>query len=312
VGVAFDIDGVLIRGGDRLPGAAAALGRLRDAGVACIYMTNGGGVLEEAKAEEIQEGFGLEVVTEQMLLAHTPMRGLAEVYGDSKVLILGHKDYVNVARNYGFRRAVTVEQVFSEHPTIVPFRKPLGEPPAFPGEPIEAVLVFYDPLDWMVEAQVVCDVMAGNVPSGGPGGEPPRLYASNPDLIFSSAFPAPRLAQGAFVECVQHLFRLQYHADLEVTHFGKPTPEQYRFAERMLSAEASRRGLPPPRRFFMVGDNPRADMRGAINAGASWEGVLVRTGVFQGGDNDERDPGDHVVDDVSAAVDLILRLSQSS
>lgn len=56
---------------------------------------------------------------------------------------------------------------------------------------------------------------------------------------------------------------------------------------------------------YMVGDNPAADIAGANAYG--WKSILVRTGVFQGGDNDKNFPARHVVDDVWAAVQLALR-----
>jgi ribonucleotide monophosphatase NagD (HAD superfamily) len=47
--------------------------------------------------------------------------------------------------------------------------------------------------------------------------------------------------------------------------------------------------------FFMVGDNPRADIRGA-NA-VNWGSFLTQTGVHQGKDNDLKDPATLVVQD---------------
>jgi ribonucleotide monophosphatase NagD (HAD superfamily) len=56
----------------------------------------------------------------------------------------------------------------------------------------------------------------------------------------------------------------------------------------------------------MIGDNPAVDIKGANDSG--FVSVLVRTGVFEGEDNDKDDPAKYVVKDVSEAVDLILRL----
>ena len=36
--------------------------------------------------------------------------------------------------------------------------------------------------------------------------------------------------------------------------------------------------------IYMIGDNPKSDIRGANNAG--WKSILVRTGVFKGETND--------------------------
>ena len=73
----------------------------------------------------------------------------------------------------------------------------------------------------------------------------------------------------------------------------------------------NREGAPllPLQRVFMVGDNPRADIRGANAAGAPWTSVLVQTGVFKpspGVPNDPVDPAALVVPSVVEAVDAIV------
>ena len=39
-----------------------------------------------------------------------------------------------------------------------------------------------------------------------------------------------------------------------------------------------------------IGDNPKSDIRGANGFGGIWKSVLVRSGIFQGKENDEEDP----------------------
>ena len=77
------------------------------------------------------------------------------------------------------------------------------------------------------------------------------------------------------------------------------------------SSSSSASPLPEDFRFYGIGDNPRADIRGANDAGDAWTSVLVRTGVFdhagEGKANDETDPADIVCDDVERAVEQILR-----
>jgi ribonucleotide monophosphatase NagD (HAD superfamily) len=108
---------------------------------------------------------------------------------------------------------------------------------------------------------------------------------------------------------------------MQITRFGKPFPVAYRYAERMLVHEARGIGaLPrdpaphedhskhpyPLRRIYMIGDNPASDIAGANAAGEPWVSILVRTGVFQ--DDPGHHPAKHVVDDVAAALRLILEL----
>ena len=53
---AFDIDGVLVRGRDVLPGARDSLRALEDAGVPFVFVTNGGGEPEDRKHVDFCRG----------------------------------------------------------------------------------------------------------------------------------------------------------------------------------------------------------------------------------------------------------------
>ena len=100
--------------------------------------------------------------------------------------------------------------------------------------------------------------------------------------------------------------------------YGKPNPEPYRLVTALLAEQARRLGLQAPSgngglpygAVYMVGDNPATDVAGARNAGPPWVSILVRTGIFQGG-NSSRHPADIVVDDVQQAVEAGLHRSRS-
>lgn len=114
-GIVFDIDGVLVRGGAQIPGAYEVLEFLARAQshpdpekrTPYIFMTNGGGCLEQEKAHEISSvffpGLPVPVRASQVQLSHTPMRALVPEYRDRPVLVLGSKDFVHVAKSYGFK-----------------------------------------------------------------------------------------------------------------------------------------------------------------------------------------------------------------
>ena len=60
-----------------------------------------------------------------------------------------------------------------------------------------------------------------------------------------------------------------------------------------------------PENVYMIGDNPASDICGGNKHG--WKTCLVRTGVFQGDENDEEHPAnfgvfDNVLDAVTAAL----------
>ena len=57
--------------------------------------------------------------------------------------------------------------------------------------------------------------------------------------------------------------------------------------------------------IYMIGDNPKSDIKGGNDAG--WITILVRTGMFQGKENDLTHPAKYVVNDFREAVDLILK-----
>lgn len=97
VGVVFDIDGVLSRAKKALPGAVDALRLLDDAKIPFILLTNGGGVVESVKAEQVSGILGYEVKPAQVVVCHSPFRALAPKYARVKSLIVGDPDVMSVA-----------------------------------------------------------------------------------------------------------------------------------------------------------------------------------------------------------------------
>lgn len=135
---------------------------------------------------------------------------------------------------------------------------------------------------------------------------------------------------------------------LQQTVYGKPFPAQYRFVEGLLAdlcaADAAKAAAAaaaaaaasgpaataaawypatsaacagggsaaaagsPLERFYMVGDNPATDIRGATAAGRQWTSILTRSGLWRGGGsaNDANDPAHAVVQDVREAVEWVL------
>lgn len=56
----------------------------------------------------------------------------------------------------------------------------------------------------------------------------------------------------------------------------------------------------------MIGDNPRADIRGANRV--EWGSFLTQTGVHHGSGNDPDNPATMVVTNFAEAIDVILGL----
>lgn len=152
-GIVFDVDGVLVRGRENIPGAAGVIDKLNDAAVPYLLMTNGGGVPEVRAVQAVQavhdmwwllllllvcsttqadkaavlgEQLGVELQGEHMLLSHTPMAMLAEKYRDELVLLVGKKRIKDIAHAYGFRNVMTTKELHTLYPRSVSKAKEEG------------------------------------------------------------------------------------------------------------------------------------------------------------------------------------------
>jgi HAD superfamily hydrolase (TIGR01450 family) len=158
VGVAFDIDGVLLRGYHPLPNARESLLRLIHDNIPFIFLTNGGGEREDLKAKKLAEVLALPVHPSQVILSHTPLRPAIQQFADQKILVLGCRDVYDVAKSYGARRIFTVSDLARDDPTRYPFlhwdHVPLPGTASERAEPFGAVFILHDPNNWGVEMQV--------------------------------------------------------------------------------------------------------------------------------------------------------------
>lgn len=133
--VALDIDGVLIRGGMVLPSTKRALKKLAGDNqdpIPFIFLTNGGGCTELAKAQQLSQMFDIDVKEHQVVLAHSPMKLLAQKQQhlrDGLCLIIGPDQCKEVALKYGFKRPVLPSEIMTWNPSIWPFKKPSTQPP---------------------------------------------------------------------------------------------------------------------------------------------------------------------------------------
>jgi ribonucleotide monophosphatase NagD (HAD superfamily) len=120
---------------------------------------------------------------------------------------------------------------------------------------IDAVFVYNDPRDWGLDAQIIKDVLLStrgilgtlsakngdaSLPNNGyqQDGQPP-LYFSNPDLVWASKYPLPRLGQGGFREALEGIWSAITGGPVKGVHLhktvmGKPYQATYEFAERQL------------------------------------------------------------------------------
>lgn len=92
------------------------------------------------------------------------------------------------------------------------------------------------------------------------------------------------------------MFKQSTGKELEYTPTGKPFPAMFACARRTLdrrhlelSREDGAEASPDLSAIYMIGDNPKSDIRGANRAGGPWRSVLVRTGVFEGPEGSEKE-----------------------
>ncbi|KAJ3413631.1 Actin- protein 3 [Chytridiales sp. JEL 0842] len=290
-----------------------------------VFLTNGGGVPEHVKAAELASKFNLDILPEQVILAHSPMASLVKKYADKPVLVLGKDTCKDVAHEYGFKKPILAEEIMAWNPSIWPFRKvfPGTKPPTcvdLDTTPITAIMMFHDSKDWSRDIQIACDLLRsdggllGTLAASDQKHQSVPLYFSNADFVWSNDFPQTRFAQGAFRVALEAVHKKLTGNDLVWTQFGKPETVTYEYASVVLGEQ--RRRLWPAEKhdpsshptthfsnIYGIGDNPASDIDGANRFG--FTSVLVKTGVYSGGPHDSH----HLVEDVEHAVDLILKRS---
>jgi len=143
---------------------------------------------------------------------------------------------------------------------------------------------------------------------------------SNPDLFWATSHHMPRLGQGGFQASLRGIWaETTGGAELLRTVIGKPYPETYKYAERVLNKHRLqmlggngevKKKVSRLERVFMVGDNPESDIRGANEFesphGTEWTSVLVKTGVWSEGSKPKYAPK-VIVKDALEAVKWALR-----
>ncbi|KAL2260251.1 hypothetical protein VTK26DRAFT_5833 [Humicola hyalothermophila] len=333
---AFDIDGVLIRGGRPIPEAVEAMKVLNGENewgirVPYIFLTNGGGKFETERCRDLSKQLEIDVSPGQFICGHTPMREFADRYGT--VLVVGGEGEKcrDVAESYGFRDVITPGDILKANAATAPFRKLTADEHANSRDllartggdlsqiVIEAVFVFADSRDWASDLQIILDVAQSR------GGrletrsttfdEGPPIYFSHNDVLWSAAHEHARLGMGALRKIVETVFsETTGGRQLQTYAFGKPQVSTFQFATRLLQQwRAQQHGLAssrPPETVYFVGDTPESDIRGT-NAmdeisDNEWYSILVKTGVYQDGTQPKYKPR-KLVDTVLDAVNHGIR-----
>ncbi|KAL0402419.1 UNVERIFIED_CONTAM: hypothetical protein Slati_4271800 [Sesamum latifolium] len=342
-GIAFDIDGVILRGTTPIGNSRRALRRLYDDSGAMntpfLFLTNGGGIPESRRASELSDLLGVKILASQVVQGHSPFRTLLKRYENEFIVATGKGEPAVVMSEYGFKRVISLEEYASQFKNIDPvaqykrwttkqelncsrYSEKIASSHIDCSQKVKAAFCFSDPVDWGRDIQVLCDILtSGGVP-GEENGQQPPLYFAADDLQYQAAFPSERLGMGAFRIALESVFNRIHDKPLEYTSFGKPNPFVFSNAEMILRhlLQFSTPGnvgtedvrLPSFKTLYMIGDNPLVDVKGAQQAGYPWFSILTRTGVFRQRENHTQYPADMVVDTVEEAVEFILRREDAS
>ncbi|KAK8172318.1 HAD-like domain-containing protein [Phyllosticta citrichinensis] len=321
---AFDIDGVLVHGDRLIPEGKRALEILNgdnELGIKIphIFLTNGSGKPEKARCDQLTKILKNPVSIDQFIQSHTPMRALAEYY--NTVLVVGGEGYRcrEVAEEYGFKDIVVPNDIVAWDPTIAPYRvftdeeRATSRPRDFSKVNIEAILVFSDSRDYATDMQIIMDLLRSEngrltTLAKDPVSQRIPIYFSQGDLLCPSEHWYPRMSQGAFRVGFEAMYKALTGVDLERVVYGKPELATYKYADEVMTSwmEQLHGEEKLPQNIYMVGDNPASDIIGGNMYG--WNTCLVRTGVFQGGENDEENPASFgVFVNVLEAVKTALR-----
>ncbi|VBB76887.1 Putative protein of unknown function [Podospora comata] len=302
----FDIDGVLVHGDRLIPEGKMVLDMLNGNNqlgikIPHIFLTNGSGKPELARTEQLSKILQNPVNTEQFIQSHTPMRALAEYY--NTVLVVGGEGYKcrEVAEQYGFKDIIVPNDIVAWDESIAPYRvfteeeRASARPRDFSKVNIDAIMVFSDSRDYATDMQIIMDLLVSENGRLGTVAKDPvsqriPIYFSQGDFLCPTEHPHPRMSQGAFRIGLEAMYKAHTGVDLERVVYGKPELATYKYADEVIASwmDVLHGEERIPENIYMIGDNPASDIVGGNMYG--WNTCLVRTGVFQGGENDEENP----------------------
>lgn len=254
-GLIFDIDGVIVRGKSVLPPVPKAFKRLLDDNgkfrIPTIFVTNSGNSLRAEKAADLSKWIGYEITEDQVVLAHSPLK-LFNQFHDKCMLISGQGPIKKIAEELGFKKTVTMNELVKNFPSLDYVNKDRRDPTCGPIDKnfptIEGIVMLSEPINWETPLQLMVDLLMTNgMPSDLPKTIPyPHipLLACNMDLLWVSEAPIPRYGHGAFLNCLESLYKKVTSKDLIYTALiGKPSEVTYYHATHTIMNHAKTIGI---------------------------------------------------------------------
>jgi HAD superfamily hydrolase (TIGR01456 family) len=267
--LALDVDGVIYKDGELIPGSKESLMLLQLARVPFVFLTNSGGQTEQARAKKMNSLLGLPAATpeqsssatngscppllqaDQFIQSHTPMQTLANQYRGKPVLIVGRYGCLEAALNYGFDSALHIldlQRSFSQYVPVKFYEEAVGNfSLTISSDPnrlltklpkFHAIFIFNDPTDAFSDTQMMIDIL---VAEGGDLGskkvqqqQSVPLYVCEDDLYYAARAPFPRLSLGCYLEMLRAAYFSVTGKELSAIQYGKPRQLAYQFAEQRL------------------------------------------------------------------------------
>ena len=111
-GLVFDIDGVIMRGKNVLPGAPETFKKLYDHSqekwrIPAIFLTNAGNTLRQKKADQLTNWLNVPISEDQVVMSHSPLKMFTEFH-DKHVLVTGQGPVEHIAKSLGFNNVTTM------------------------------------------------------------------------------------------------------------------------------------------------------------------------------------------------------------
>ncbi|KAK0398200.1 hypothetical protein QR680_002472 [Steinernema hermaphroditum] len=275
----LDIDGVICRGRDVLPGVKEAFSLITDTkgrfSVPTVFLTNGSNSLRAAKAAKLTELIGVHIEPEQVVMAHSPLKMFSDLH-KKHVLVVGQGPVKEIANHLGFHTVTVLDdlRVLFPHLDCVDFKRrkldAFTQISAF--NPIEAIIFLGEPLRWESALQLITDVLITN---GNPASMEHKrttknyphipIVACNMDLLWMAekGLPLPRFGHGIFLHCLAAVYHKLTGHDLHFEAFlGKPSEISYVHAAHCIQRQAFAMKTECPNTIYVIGDNPESDILG--------------------------------------------------
>ena len=312
-GIIFDIDGVLVRGGNVLPEAKSTFKKLychdtQKFKLPIVFVTNAGNSLRSTKAEALTKLLETPIKKEQVVMSHTPLRTLKNNQ-DKFSLISGQGPITEIANKLGFHKTITVTDLRERMPYLDmtchdtrPDNRNISDYAHLHDFPkIEQVVLFGEPNRWETNLQFILDCIItegdfwrNNTQKDyelngvlGRKSEHIPIIGANMDLQWQAEAPGPRFGHGMFMTTLEAAYaKLTNGKKLNYTALaGKPSPMTYEYAEKILKEMVQESGNEVELGdVYCIGDNIMSDIFGAnlysTISTRKFHSMLVSTGVW--------------------------------